>query len=494
MTGIRVARLALAMIFISAVSASAQTTLYVDGVNGNDSVLRSANSAATPWRTIGRAAWGSTSRTAPNPSQAAQAGDTVQIAAGTYNFSGTINNRWGVVYNPANSGTSSSPITFRAQGTVVLTAPATGSPVIGCFERNYIHWRGPFTLNEASIRITPDTGTVTMSGGVTGCGVDGISVDGDGEPGYTDNHNGVRVEACNGCFVRNSTIFDVRHPNHNLNGSGIMTYDADNTLIENNRIFDVDNAIFIKGVHGPTSQAGTVIRYNLLENCDSCLVLSFSESARVYQNVIRDSEFGIYLYAEGSDPFRHPVNDWVFNNTIDNMSLVCIFAQGPWHQNVRVWNNIATNCGRANSLEANITNNDAVIDWEHNLYYTHSSFALGWNGAFTFATWRSTFGHDSAAPASLTTDPRYANAAADDFRLCTGAGAPHANCTGASPARTLGVDLFDLDRDGSTTDIIPTGAYVTNSETIGPGAGASPPPSTTLSAPTNLRIVPGGLN
>ena len=52
-------------------------TLYVAQTTGNDSVTYAENSSARPWATLGRAAWGSTNRSSPNASQAAQAGDTV---------------------------------------------------------------------------------------------------------------------------------------------------------------------------------------------------------------------------------------------------------------------------------------------------------------------------------------------------------------------------------------------------------------------------------
>ena len=62
-------------------------TLYVNGATGNDSTTYSNNDSANPWATIGRAAWGSTDRSDPNSEEAAAAGDTVLVAAGTYNAS-----------------------------------------------------------------------------------------------------------------------------------------------------------------------------------------------------------------------------------------------------------------------------------------------------------------------------------------------------------------------------------------------------------------------
>src|SRR5687768_6290897 len=89
-TALSVAIGALAVVLPSVAYAK---TLYVDAAAGDDSVSYANNSAATPWSTIGRAAWGSTARSSPNASEAAQAGDVVIISAGTYTTQG-MNERW----------------------------------------------------------------------------------------------------------------------------------------------------------------------------------------------------------------------------------------------------------------------------------------------------------------------------------------------------------------------------------------------------------------
>jgi hypothetical protein len=118
-------------------SGYAQKTLYVNGVTGNDATTYDDNNVANPWRTIGRAAWGSTDREARNPDQAARAGDTVLVAAGTYAGPGT-GTRNSPTYYAANEGTSVAPIVFRAVGTVVLTLSSGNGPVIGSLGRNYM--------------------------------------------------------------------------------------------------------------------------------------------------------------------------------------------------------------------------------------------------------------------------------------------------------------------------------------------------------------------
>ena len=471
--------LAVAAAAVTASPVSAQTTLYVNGATGNDSVPRAANSAATPWKTIGRAAWGSMNREAPNAAEAAQAGDTVLVGAGAYSYTGTVKNRWGVVYNPVNEGTSSeSRITFRATGTVTLTAPAAASPVIGCYQRDHIVWQGPFLVGEADISIHPDTGPVVMAGRVTGCGVDGITVDGNGSPAYVDNHSGVRIEGCQSCFVRNSTITDVRHLRGNHNGSAVMLYDASDTIIERNYIFSVDNAVFVKGVRSTAPQARTTIRFNRLVNCDECITLSDSRDARIYQNVIRDSEIALNLLAREAGSNFHPVGDWFVNNTVDNMSAACVFLNGgKWHENVKVWNNVFTNCRRAIYRESGrFESGSATVDWQHNNYGGFATFATDASGHYSMGEWQRTFQQDNVAPQGSTAVRRYADAPSQDFRLCTAAGAPHPGCRAPSGAPTMGVDILDLNGDGKTSDLILPGAFVTNLEQIGPPEAQKPRP------------------
>jgi len=134
---------------------------------------------------------------------------------------------------------------------------------------------------------------------------------------------------------------------------------------------------------------------------------------------------------------------------------------------VRVWNNILTNCRRGYHWEGAFGADESAIDWEHNVFDRIASFATDSSGGYSFSQWKDRLRHDSAAPASATTNPLFAGAAADDFRLCTGRGEPVADCKGPSPVLALGIDIMDLDGDGQTTDTIPAGAYVTGRETVG---------------------------
>jgi len=164
--------------------------LYVDASIGDDTRTKTtAQNSATPWATIQRAAWGSTDFDARVSAQAAAAGDTVYVAAGTYNHDGDVitgsSQRFVPVYFTENAGSSGSPIVFQAVGTVTLTRTNGKGPLIGAYLRNYIEWRGAFTIDEANAWSKSDTAPVVFNSCVGGV-VDGAIVDGNDQAVHDD--------------------------------------------------------------------------------------------------------------------------------------------------------------------------------------------------------------------------------------------------------------------------------------------------------------------
>lgn len=445
-------------------------TLHVDGNTGDDSVSWANNGPSSPWRTIGRAAWGSTNRAAPNPGQAAQAGDRVVIAAGTYQSALQWNGgdaRWTVLYQAVNNGTSGNPITFEANGLVAIRAPTWGGPVIGAWNRNYIVWSGPFQIDEAFIRTVPDTGPVVLAA-TTGSGIDGATIHGNGAL-WGDNHNGVRIEGCVQCFVRNARIDNFRSSSgYERNGAAIMMYNSDDTLLENNEFFDCATGIYIKGVTDDTPMARTVVRYNIIHGMGFGINLQRSRDGRIYQNVLYDNNIAFFVGGTTDSQDRRPVNDVIANNTIVNGgSGDGVYYNGVM-ENVRLQNNIFVSYPTAHRSDGSANPNGLLA--RHNIYYGMSgTFATFTGRSYGFESWKTTFNQDQASPASSTANPRFVGQAQRDFRLMSD-----------SPARTIGVDVLDLDRDGSTTDTVAIGAYVTGDEVIGQG-GTRP------AAPTEMR-------
>lgn len=437
---------------------AAAKPLYVSPA-GNDSVSYAENSEARPWRTLGRAAWGSTDRNAPNASQAAQAGDVVYVAAGTYAFTGTINNRWGVVYNPVNHR-----VRFVARGDVRPTAPSAGAPVIGSSGRDEVWWSGDgagrWVVDEADIRITPDTGPVVFVNG-RGGGIEDCEIDGNGAPTYNDNHPGVRVENYDDVTVRRCYIHDVRHVRGNHNGAAIMTYTTHRATIEHNRIERVDSGVFIKGAYADRDQTDPVVRWNLLSECGECIIDQDATRSRIYQNIILNGAAGLKALSRGPGSHEHPVDAIYANNTIVGMSQACLYLTSAFLERVRAVGNLTGDCTQWYAQAVPMPSAPA-LDVQHGLGFGAGRWLEDSTGRYDMSR-LTALGHGTRAPALRQGTPGFV--AAGDYRLAAD-----------SPARGQSVDVLDLDGDGDRTEVIPAGAYVTGAEVIGIGGGTAPPP------------------
>lgn len=435
-------------------------TLFVNGATGNDSTTYEANSASSPWRTIGRAAWGSTSYTSPNASQAAKPGDVVQIAGGIYWETGDPNGgRHSVALNPVNNGTAASPIIFRGVGEVfVRLQRGYRGGMIGCAGRNYIIWDN-FQINDYYGGSTSDTGPVVFSNYASHCQLINSTVTGHpgsyyhGYPTYTDNYRGISLEPATFITIRNNVIHGFRG---GQNEAGVMAYDSNDNLIENNLFYDNGLAIFIKGAHAGFTQARNVIRRNVIRNNNSGIRGLDFDDGLVYQNVIYDNS-GIGLWIGFGTARR---SQWV-NNTLFNNDRP-IVAQGVELMGVQVLGNIVASSPHAHYNWTNDSPAQQDVTYNRNVYYNNARHAYYESGrTITFPDWQATYRMDVNG---VSANPMFVNPDAGDFHLQSG-----------SPARSVAVDVLDLNRNGSTTDLIPAGAYVTGNEVIGLLNGTPPP-------------------
>jgi hypothetical protein len=381
------------------------------------------------------------------------------VRAGTYSAPGS-GARNIPAFNPVNSGTSSQPIVFQSEGIVNLVLSSSNGPVMGASGRDYIAWRG-FDIDEANVPSHADTGPVVLWD-TRGSSIEDSLILGMGDPGFGDNHPGIRIEASSNLIVRNNLISNFRTSVVNgANGAGIQIYDSGDIIIERNEIIDCGSGIFLKATRAATDQY--VIRYNLIRDSETGIAIHRSPNTaqapiRVYQNIVTNAAMGIRLWAwaiDGTDPR----NAKVVNNTVYN-SDVGIYITGSMAPNSGhiLWNNIV-----ANSATYAVNYAGAISDFtsdrlqfRHNLYYNYNRFAIAYSTEHSLSTWTGSLGQDAGTPASLSANPQFVNPVLGNFRLQAG-----------SPALNRGVDYFDLNGNGSTTDLVPLGAYVSGTETIG---------------------------
>lgn len=474
-------------------------TLYVDSSIGDNSrTYAQAQNASTPWLTIARAAWGDgyagSTYGSPNTADTAQAGDTVLIAAGTYTENGTStvdsNTRFAVALNPANNGTSVSPITFRGVGTVnVRMANTMRGPTIGANGKNYIVWDN-ITIDDTYCGSHEDTGPVFFGGTNTGCQLINSDIAGHngsynwGYPTYTNNYNAIRLEHADACTIRNNKIHRMwgtgtSLAGANTNDAGIMTYSSTNCVVEHNEFYDCGIAIELKGISPLTTegdQHDNIIRYNYVHDCLRGIRNMLAQDSLIYQNIVTNcTDLPISFGYDGSSITTATTRARIVNNTIYGTTGSFngavhpegTFMRAPWFKNNIVHTTTHAYYNFATSDPSAQTGSPQLMEIDRNLYYNVSgTFAL-YNQDFggtsiSFATWQGTYGLDTNG--SNGTDPQFVSGTpttASDFKLASN----------GQSALTLGRVVSNI--GGTTGDTIPVGAYITGSETIGVISGAT---------------------
>lgn len=451
-----------------AAPASAKT-LYVNASTGNDSTTYAANGPGAPWASLCRATNGATSCASgsTNAAEAAQAGDVVVVSAGTYTAAGTAT-RFLSPFNPANSGTSGSPITFQCETEAACTLGLSSSegPVFGCRSRDYIIWDG-FVVNGVSSPSTSDTGHVDFFT-ATGCQLLNSVITGDVNHPNTGqgNYNAVRIEATDGVIISGNTLSNIAEENvYGGNQAAIMLYDADNTVIENNTISRAGNGVYVKGTHDTPgeSQANTTVRLNFLYDMRfNCLDVLSGQGGSFYQNICVAGTGG----TNGQTVFGFPASvniaavprDFDIYNNVYYGFTNCVVVEGAsgtaHHVNIRFWNNI---CRTSTfGITTGTLTGPGDFEAEHNIYSGMTTAVANFGSNLTLSGWQGLSpAQDSVAPAAITSNPMFvaeASGASGDFHL-----------QGGSPAINQGRTFA-----GATVN---AGAYLTGSETIGAGGG-----------------------
>lgn len=447
--------------------------LYVDGTTGSDAVSYAGNNENNPWLTIGRAAWGSTSRNNPNHSEAAQAGDTVYIASGTYHHS-VVNesNTNQPLYSPVNSGSPGNYITFQAVGTVTLTTEIPsqdsymdGEPVIGTSQGiSYVKWDG-FTINQANINFRGGNGIINVWGDYTTISNNEIIGIPTTYPWGHDQHNailakGIHDDLQTGLVIENNRLHGFSCCS-SRNSSAITLYYMSNAEIRNNEIYGNRTGVYSKANNGGT---GINIHHNLFrDNTGDGISIIQLAGANIYQNIFRDGHAGFDFKPQlGIFGEQQPLmNQYIVNNVFDNLTYaVYVNDDGcDWLTNNHFKNNIvnATNVVFSEAC-ADTDLDSGEIDFDYNMNYDFTNFGDIIGNNISYSTWQAP-PYSQDANSTFGTNPQFVDGTNDDFRL-----------NASSPAMSVGVDILDLDNDGSTTDSIHLGAYITGNEIIGTGA------------------------
>jgi hypothetical protein len=460
-------------------------TLYVNAATGDDNrSYATVQNSGTPWATIGRAVWGHAVRSTPNQSVAAQSGDTVVVAAGSY--SSVLDNsgqsfgagEYTVLWNPVNPG-----VTVQASGAVVLEAPDWGGPLIGADAIDGITWIGDFRIDEAT---SPRTVSISSTAihNCDGCVLDGVVVDGnDGTD--ADNHTGCFVASATNYTIRNCTIFSVHNEgwqtpggNQRMNSAGILVYGSRGGLMEHNRIYDCGAGIFMKAIgdvtaYGPDDDTTQYIRYNDIYECHYGVVghrhvhTTSTAYVLVYGNTVWGNPVGSFVSSVGNGlclllwgENDGPSNYRFFNNTIHDIEVgFYLRANSPLttDANCLFQNNIVSEVDTY-AIYSEYTGDNftaAKLLLDRNFYHSYgTNFVLDGATARSFGGFKTQ--HPDQDVNSLDgTSPLFVDGAGRDYRL-----------QGGSTALTAGRVVHSI--GGTNGDTIPAGAYITGTEVIGP--------------------------
>jgi parallel beta-helix repeat protein len=304
---------------LTATAAQASTTYVVNNTSSGCSDS-GPGTAATPFCTIAAAA------------KKALAGDTVVVSGGTYTGTGV---------NPANSGTTTSPITFTADAGVTISGGTkafalsgrsnivvngftiTGTSVYGIsvsgggnvvLSHNTVSFAGqPVSGKTASgiylsnVAGGQVTGNITHDNSAHGIYLTGTTT-GVTVAGNTSYHNAYQYQrAGNGIYdvaPGNSIIGNVTYANEN---SGISLYPgADNTLVADNVTYDNGN----HGVDDRNVTGGRVIGNTVYFNCvDGINVEGTSGNYIIENNIAENNATGAIINPTPINPPGAYTND-----------------------------------------------------------------------------------------------------------------------------------------------------------------------------------------
>ena len=257
-----------------------------------------------------------------------------------------------------------------------------------------------------------------------------------------DNVGGIRLDNCENCVVRNSTIndiYDTRYSSNSINSepyglhAAIHGYGPRNTVIEKNTIYNVKRGVYQKQPNA-YGEKSNIVRQNFFKNVSVAYALEVAGynappvyDPEFYGNLVIDS--GTAVKAILHETASQSKGLRVYNNTLFNTTVLS-YIRGI--TNVEVFNNIVVGSNdypiyseRTGAEELGNQTQYSLVDY--NLYYDVPNIALidrsgdyyyfkdlsSWQTAVT----TSSAEHLATDPGanSLFTDPLFAGATQGDF-------------------------------------------------------------------------------
>jgi parallel beta-helix repeat protein len=300
MKRINACSLALLIVVLAAASCAKATTVFYVSNDGSD---KNAGTQNAPFATIQKAV------------DAARAGDTVKVLAGTYTPSDTSPDRGMIIFR--HSGTAAKPITFEAVGKVIIRGRGDVSRFRGIFEINAKLSSGP-VIHDLIIR--------------------GFRLE-------NSNWFGIHLSGAKNITLENNYTFET-------GGSGIRVSESQNITIRGNTLeracISPDKTIDTQEIISLASVEGFEVAYNHIFNGgiadggnggEGIDVKGASRDGRVHHNLVHDLiRLGIYVDSYN----KSAENIIVDSNTVYNCAegIAVSSEMGGTVKTIKLVNNI----------------------------------------------------------------------------------------------------------------------------------------------------------
>lgn len=407
----------------------------------------------------------------------ASAGDIVYFRGGTYNVPAkNAGSTYHGYYEPANSGTATSPITFAAYAgeTPLFNGTAGGSAdvsdyatIFGTFGRNYIVFDG-FKLQSdngtkmARIHIGSDDQTI-RSVGIT---LKNCDINGGSTPISTqDNRETVRIDSADNILIQKCKLYNARSTDGYQGISGIKSYDSNKVTIENNEVYNAESGVYLK-----SATDSWIIRNNWLHgNQMSIYITPYVTTAarnatnhQIYNNVIANNTYsGLHIFGETGSNADNLV---VYNNTFYGIvpDSICVFITES--HGSHFYNNIMQGCP-GNQLSYGYAPSDySIAESDYNNFgsYSFQVIAKVYNPSDVFgslAEWKTSgelIGGLNPDTHSIASNPNFTNGSGLLTQLTDFALASNSPSRGTGKGGTnMGADVTTVGTGGSTKTIQP---------------------------------------
>ncbi len=381
---------------------AAEALLYVDRANPGCSDT-GPGSAATPFCTIDRAA------------SVAIAGQTVEVAAGTYSEEVIVDN----------SGTSTAPIVFRPAAGATVTVGGGRSHGFTIVGRSYVQVRG-FRV----VDTTADGISVKSSQSIT---LADNEVTGSGAPTSTDHAVGIYLESTSGSVLSGNRL-------HHNSDRGIYFNLSNNNTISGNVSYSNAREYTreASGMHIYRSNGNTIMGNVTYSNEDSGINIYQTSSNNLIVNNLTYNNGDHGIDVSQSTTGNRLIGNTVYKNVTAGLNAEGGATGTVFENNVAVDNGIGSPRTHSNIRVDNASTSGSSMNNDL-MYLSKADVMAIWNGVnyTTVAALRTATGQEARG---LQADPQWRGPANGDFHLSPGSPAIDSANSGASGQTTTDLD------------------------------------------------------